>query len=79
MKIKKQGVIDECQRIISQCREACNRLGYALTDMRVEELAENIRNYLSGGDGFQLDFIWFAREKAAGMSRGGGDGVRCGH
>jgi integrase len=64
-KIKNQNVIDKCEDLIRKCREACNELGYNITNVSIDKLVEMIKAHIEGKKEFRLDFIEYAEKKTA--------------
>jgi hypothetical protein len=58
-KIKDMTVLNKCADIISQCREFCNRSGFDIAYMTVDELMEKVKSHLAGDERFRLDFIGY--------------------
>lgn len=68
LKIKNIKLLNQCDDLIGKCRNICNDLGYSINNLTTDELAEEIKNRLKGGERFRLDFINYMRGKAATMS-----------
>lgn len=72
LKIKNQSVLDQCEPLLKKCRDFCNTLGFELTTMQIDDLVDRIKTHLEGADVFHLDFIEYAKQKAADMNKGTG-------
>lgn len=68
LKIKNIQLLNQCDELISKCRIICNDLGYEINNLTTDELAEEIKNHLKGGERFRLDFINYMLTKAAEMT-----------
>lgn len=69
-KIKNQKVIDQCDVLISKCRDVCNNLGFEINNIDIDTLADKIKSKLEGGNIFKLDFIKYASKKIEEMNSG---------
>jgi integrase len=69
-KIKNQNVIDKCEELMKKCRDACNELGFVITNIQIDKLVELIKTHLEGKKEFRLDFIEYAEKKIAEKSAG---------
>lgn len=70
LKIKNVQIQNLCDEIIIKCRDYCNGLGFAINNLTIDELVDKLKNYLRGGERFELDFIKYADQKIKEMGEG---------
>lgn len=70
LKIKDQRIVDACDRIIAEWRNAVAELGVAADSYDVRQLVNYLRSRSQRAHGFRLDFIAYTRTIAERKSKG---------
>lgn len=76
LKIKDEKLRLACQRLVGDCIEACNEIGFEIERMEVDELTSRLKAILSGEERFRLDFIQYMEQATARMQPGTASGYR---
>jgi len=72
-KIKNQKIVEQINTLINKCRAICNDMDYqTISNMSINDLVDTLKNKLTGGDKFRLDFIAFANGEIAQMKKSTG-------
>jgi integrase len=75
-KIKNTQVLELCEDEIRKCRDYCNKAGFEILTMPIDELVDRLKNTLQGGDRFYLDFFDYSAPKIAEMVEGSAKNYR---
>ena len=69
-KIKNARILKRCDELIARCRDACGALGFAVSSMPIDVLAERLKEKLKGEEKFYLDVIEYAKKIVKTMNAG---------
>jgi integrase len=72
-KIRNVRILEKCNELTGQCREACNRMGYCIQALSADELVNELKTFLLGEETFRLDFIGYMTSAASRMKKSTGD------
>lgn len=70
LKIKDYRIIDACDDLIRRCRKIMLELGDVVQSMDADDLTKYIKDRLTQGDKWHLDFIQYGMNKTSEMSKG---------
>ena len=72
LKIKDYRIIDACDDLIRRCRKIMLELGDVVQSMDADDFTKYIKDRLTQGDKWHLDFIQYGIDKASKMTEGTG-------